>query len=132
MLWLAYHGLTALRFYFIVVDFNALTCAMSVTPRAVSAEPEAESGWVAMRVAVCAAADARAACEQALRALVPPRMSPSKDLLEAPIWTTWARYFSRVSQAKVLKYAHEIVSRGLQASTSFCSPTLQACRACLQ
>lgn len=84
----------------------------------VSAEPEAESGWVAMRVAVCAAADARAACKQALRALVPPRMSPSKDLLEAPIWTTWARYFSRVSQAKVLKYAHEIVSRGLQASTS--------------
>ena len=37
---------------------------MLVSSRAVSAEPEAESGWVAMRVAVCAAADARAACEQ--------------------------------------------------------------------
>ncbi len=45
---------------------------------------------------------------------MPPRLSPSKELLEAPIWTTWARYFSRVSQAKVLKYAHEIVSRNLQ------------------
>lgn len=76
---------------------------------------EAESEWVAMRVAVCAAADARAACQAALRSLEPPRLSPSKDLLEAPIWTTWARYFSRVTQAKVLKYAHEIVSRGLQA-----------------
>lgn len=48
------------------------------------------------------------------RTMTPPRLSPSKELLEAPIWTTWARYFSRVNQAKVLKYAHEIVSRGLQ------------------
>ncbi len=46
--------------------------------------------------------------------MTPPRLSPSKELLEAPIWTTWARYFSRVNQAKVLKYAHEIVSRNLQ------------------
>ncbi|KAK9907636.1 hypothetical protein WJX75_007337 [Coccomyxa subellipsoidea] len=85
-------------------------------PPPVSAEPEAESEWVAMRVAVCAERDARAACQLALRSLTPPRLSPSKDLLEAPIWTTWARYFSRVTQAKVLKYAHEIVSRGLQRS----------------
>lgn len=48
------------------------------------------------------------------RTMTPPRLSPSKELLEAPIWTTWARYFSRVNQAKVLKYAGEIVSRGLQ------------------
>ena len=46
--------------------------------------------------------------------MTPPKLSPSKDLLEAPIWTTWARYFSRVNEAKVLKYAHEIASRGLQ------------------
>ena len=50
------------------------------------------------------------------RTMTPPRLSPSKELLEAPIWTTWARYFSRVTQAKVLKYAHEIASRGLQVS----------------
>jgi hypothetical protein len=93
---------------------------------AVSAEPEAESEWVAMRVAVCAERDARAACQLALRSLTPPRLSPSKDLLEAPIWTTWARYFSRVTQAKVLKYAHEIVSRGLQASLPT-SPMLNIC-----
>jgi hypothetical protein len=61
-----------------------------------------------------------------LRSLTPPRLSPSKDLLEAPIWTTWARYFSRVTQAKVLKYAHEIVSRGLQASLPT-SPMLNIC-----
>jgi hypothetical protein len=46
--------------------------------------------------------------------MTPPQLSPSKELLEAPIWTTWARYFSRVNQGKVLKYAGEIVSRGLQ------------------
>jgi hypothetical protein len=67
-----------------------------------------------MSMAVCAARNARDACQLALRTLTPPRISPSKDLLEAPIWTTWARYFSRVTQDKVLKYAHEIVSRGLQ------------------
>ena len=27
--------------------------------------------------------------------------------------TTWARYFSRVDQVKVLRYANEVVSRGL-------------------
>ena len=55
------------------------------------------------------------------RTMTPPKLSPSKDLLEAPIWTTWARYFSRVNEAKVLKYAHEIASRGLQV-LSLCKP----------
>ena len=56
--------------------------------------------------------------------MTPPRLSPSKELLEAPIWTTWARYFSRVNQAKVLKYAHEIVSRNLQVC--HCPPSHRA------
>lgn len=86
---------------------------------------EAESEWLTMRMAVCATQDARAACGLALRTLTPPRLSPSKDLLEAPIWTTWARYFSRVCQEKVLKYAHEIVSRGLQV----CVPAPLLCMA---
>ena len=59
------------------------------------------------------------------RTMTPPKLSPSKDLLEAPIWTTWARYFSRVTQAKVLKYAHEIASRGLQV-LSLCKSPLRS------
>ncbi|CAL5223288.1 g5776 [Coccomyxa viridis] len=88
----------------------------AIFPLAVGADAEAEHSWTTMRVAICAAEDAKAACQLALRTMTPPRLSPSKELLEAPIWTTWARYFSRVSQAKVLKYAHEIVSRNLQRS----------------
>ncbi len=37
-------------------------------------------------------------------------------MFRAPIWTTWARYKTAVTQDKVLKYAQEIVERGLQAS----------------
>lgn len=37
-------------------------------------------------------------------------------MLKAPIWTTWARYKTDVSQNKVLRYAQEIVDRGLQRS----------------
>lgn len=65
--------------------------------------------------AFCGIEEPRCLC----RTMTPPRLSPSKELLEAPIWTTWARYFSRVNQAKVLKYAGEIVSRGLQVNSQY-------------
>ena len=70
-------------------------------------------GWLTVRAAVCATADARAACQLAHASLAAPGVPPSRELVEAPIWTTWARYFSGVTQAKVLKYAQEIVARGL-------------------
>lgn len=41
---------------------------------------------------------------------------PAQSVLKAPIWTTWARYKTDVSQNKVLRYAQEIVDRGLQRS----------------
>ena len=64
--------------------------------------------------------------------MTPPRLSPSKELLEDPIWTTWARYFSRVSQAKVLKYAHEIVARNLQVCCPpACSPARKLTVPCM-
>lgn len=37
-------------------------------------------------------------------------------MLQNPIWTTWARFKTDVNQAKVLKYAQEIVERGMQRS----------------
>lgn len=36
--------------------------------------------------------------------------------MRAPIWTTWARYKTNVTQAKVLRYAQEIVERNLPRS----------------
>ena len=75
-----------------------------------------QSGWLTMRAAVCAAGDAREAAVAGLKPLIPPGHAPSRDVLEAPIWTTWARYFSRVTQADVLAYARDIVERGLPRS----------------
>ena len=75
-----------------------------------------EGGWLTVRAAVCATADVRAACQLAHASLDAPGVPPSRELMEAPIWTTWARYSSGVTQAKVLKYAHEIVARGLQVT----------------
>jgi hypothetical protein len=54
-------------------------------------QPAQQEEWLTLRVAVCCAAHARAATQLAHASLAPPRLSPSKDLLEAPIWTTWAR-----------------------------------------
>lgn len=53
---------------------------------------------------------------QALRTLPPPRRVPSEDILRSPIWTTWARYHTKVDQDKVLQFAKEIVDRGLPKS----------------
>lgn len=71
---------------------------------------------LSVRVALCATANAAEACKMALQTLSPPKQMPSAEVLRAPIWTTWARYKSRVTQAKVLQYAKEITDRGLQRS----------------
>ncbi|OSX72663.1 hypothetical protein BU14_0415s0007 [Porphyra umbilicalis] len=42
--------------------------------------------------------------------------APPPELLANPIWTTWARYKDGVTQADVLAFAAEIVSRGLPRS----------------
>ena len=81
-----------------------------------ASSPGGDGGWMTVRAAVCATADARAACQLAHASLAAPGVAPSRELVEAPIWTTWARYFSGVTQAKVLKYAHEVVARGLQVT----------------
>jgi hypothetical protein len=72
--------------------------------------------WLTVRAAVCTLGDPKTAALAALAPHTPPGRPPSRDVLEAPIWTTWARYFSRVTQADVLTYAREIVDRGLPRS----------------
>lgn len=59
---------------------------------AVGADAEPEEEWLTLRTAICATEHARAAAVLAHASLEPPVLSPSKDLLEAPIWTTWARH----------------------------------------
>jgi hypothetical protein len=79
-------------------------------------DPAPGCGMTAVRVALCAAPDAAQALKMALRTLSPPKIVPSLDILRAPIWTTWARYKTGVTQAKVLRYAQEIAGRGLARS----------------
>lgn len=78
--------------------------------------PPSPGEYLSVRVVLAAATDIRDACMLALRCFTPPRVAPNREILEAPIWTTWARYHSRVSQPKVLQYAQEIVDRNLQRS----------------
>mmetsp|Transcript_2135 Transcript_2135/g.4403 ORF Transcript_2135/g.4403 Transcript_2135/m.4403 type:complete len:848 (+) Transcript_2135:24-2567(+) len=69
-----------------------------------------------VRVSMGVAENAAEACKMALGGMVPPKETPDLALFKRPIWTTWARYKTRVCQDKVLKYAQEIVDRGLPRS----------------
>eukprot|EP00899_Mesostigma_viride_P002301 jgi/Mesvir1/12071/Mv00353-RA.4 len=85
-----------------------------------------------LRVVLVAAADAKDAATQALSALPHPSSSSSPPsplsslsppegpalfeslsrLLRRPIWSSWARFYSAVTQAMVERYAEEIVGKG--------------------
>ena len=87
-------------------------------PARVGADQRArpEDDYLALTVAVGAHAHVRAATEAALHTLPAPDRLPDSSVLQKPIWTTWARYHSKVNQAKVLRYAREICDRGLARS----------------
>jgi hypothetical protein len=63
----------------------------------------AAAGMVSVRVTLCATENAAEACKMALASHTPPRQAPAAEVLRAPIWTTWARYKTKVDQSKVLK-----------------------------
>lgn len=85
-----------------------------------SIDCEAESctmgDCLSVRVALCTSKNAAESVRMALSTLQPPGKLPDRSVLRSPIWTTWARYKTRVNQAKVLRYAEEIVCRGMQRS----------------
>ncbi|KAI0562112.1 alpha-glucosidase family GH31 [Gracilaria domingensis] len=59
------------------------------------------------------------ACEKGLRSLhtaFGPREMPNANVIQDPIWSTWARYKAEVTQENVIKFAREIASRGLPRS----------------
>ena len=58
----------------------------------------------------------REATRAALKTLTAPPRPPPEALIRAPIWTTWARYHEDVDQRKVLKFAREIIARGMPRS----------------
>ena len=69
-----------------------------------------------VRVSMRVAGSAADACRVALGSMTPPKQMPDVSLFKDPIWTTWARYKTHVSQDKVLAYAKEICDRGLPRS----------------
>lgn len=56
---------------------------------------------LSVRVALCATGNAKDAVLLALRTLIPPKKQPAQAVLKAPIWTTWARFKTHVTQDKV-------------------------------
>lgn len=69
-----------------------------------------------VKFAICAHRNVKEAAMAALRTLNRPPAPPPRQMVDAPIWTTWARYHAKVTQAKVERYANEIVSKGLPCS----------------
>ncbi|MBX3081864.1 MAG: glycoside hydrolase [Anaerolineae bacterium] len=54
---------------------------------------------------------------QVIKHVGKPESIPPEALLTEPIWTTWARYKTNISQQVVLDYAKEIRTRGFPGST---------------
>jgi alpha-glucosidase (family GH31 glycosyl hydrolase) len=92
------------------VDFDPQDAAATAVPTT------GDVNMLSVRVTLCATENAAAACKMALKTHTPPRQAPAADVLRAPIWTTWARYKTKVNESKVLKYAREIADRGLPRS----------------
>lgn len=106
-------------------SINSLECSfdaiVDIDPQAaadavLAAEGEVEMEMLSVRLTLCATENAAAACKMALKTHTPPRQAPAAEVLRAPIWTTWARYKTKVNESKVLKYAREIADRGLPRS----------------
>jgi myogenesis-regulating glycosidase len=75
----------------------------------------------ALKFALGVADDARAATESIVLksltdAMPAGRPMPPSRMMRYPIWTTWAKYKSNVTQNDVLTFAEEIVSRNLPRS----------------
>lgn len=71
---------------------------------------------ISLQFALCAHRNVKEASMAALKTLNRPPNPPPKAMVDAPIWTTWARYHAKVDQVKVERFANEIVARGLQRS----------------
>lgn len=69
-----------------------------------------------MRVALCANTNVKDATMNVLGTLQKPKASPPSEVLRAPIWTTWAKMKTNVSQEKVLNFAQEILDNGMRGS----------------
>ena len=87
-------------------------------PAAAAAAAASTPGTEGVEVEVCAAADARAAAELLLKKLPRPiePQQPSRTVMRAPVWSTWARFKMEVDQAKAEAYGAEIAARGFPRS----------------
>lgn len=69
-----------------------------------------------MRVALCANKNVKLATMNVLGTLPKPKAAPPAEVIRAPIWTTWAKMKTNVSQEKVMSFAREILDNGMRAS----------------
>ena len=76
----------------------------------------ADVGEHKISVALCAFPNVLESSMASLRTLPTPKVTPNLRVLQDPIWTTWAKYKQWVTQAKVLRYAKEILDSGLDYS----------------
>lgn len=64
--------------------------------------------------------DIRAAADLVLselqRVQLAPKVPPPEKMMRDPIWTTWVRYGSEITQEKTIQFAAEIAERGLPRS----------------
>jgi alpha-glucosidase (family GH31 glycosyl hydrolase) len=54
---------------------------------------------------------------QAIKVIGKPDNAPHEGLLRAPIWTTWARYKTHITQETVINFAREIRAHGFPGGT---------------
>jgi len=71
---------------------------------------------IRISVALCAFPNILDAAMASLKTHPRPKVMPNLNVLQRPIWTTWAKYKQWVSQKKVLRYAEEILRGGLDHS----------------
>lgn len=65
-----------------------------------------------LRYRILVGEDAVAAWRACLPYLGHPARTPPEAMWRAPIWTTWARYKTHISQARVIEFADDIIAHG--------------------
>ncbi|XRB24724.1 glycoside hydrolase family 31 protein [Pseudoscourfieldia marina] len=78
--------------------------------------PRDDDGTASLRVCLSVSPDVREATTSALAPMPRPGRSPPDKIMQHPIWCTWARDHSGVTQDSVMTYARQIAERGLPRS----------------
>lgn len=81
-----------------------------LTQRAAARPPAAEPAPLRLVLRILVDQHLPATYQRAVQHLGHPTSAPPMDLFVSPIWTTWARYKTHITQAQVLHFADEITT----------------------